>query len=82
MAEPMFSRNGSSNPLGKCSEELKTLVPPDVKEDFIAWANLQGQTASEALRDLVIETMRGRMFMLRLMVQRSRGQGMAGIRQE
>ena len=36
--QPMFSRSGGTNPLGKNSEEVKTLVPQELKERLQALA--------------------------------------------
>ena len=79
---PLYARSSSSNPLGKCSAELKTLVPDEIRDEFAAVAKLNGQTVSELLRDIVIKEMRGSIFVLQQIVQRGRQNGMAGIGQE
>jgi len=82
MVMPEFSRPANSSPLGKCTERLTTDVPPEIKDDFVTYANLHGMTTSELLRDVVIELMRGRMFMLRSSLQRGHGIGSDGNGEE
>lgn len=50
----MTSRSGSSNPFGKCTEEVKTLVPYEIKEAVARLANEHGMTPSEFLREIVM----------------------------
>ena len=82
MRGPLFARNGTTNPLGKYDAELKTAVPQVIKDEFCAFAMLQGISPGELLRDIVIEKMRGATFVFRAMVQRGRVMGTAGIGQE
>jgi hypothetical protein len=55
-----FSRSGNSNPLGKCTEELKTKVPEAVKVD-LSLAARQSHTpvTAEYLRDVVMRHLYG-----------------------
>ena len=52
--------------LGKCTEELKTVVPESVKEDFTAMAVLHGQRPGDYLRDLILEHLYGRLPLIRM----------------
>lgn len=61
--------------LGKCTEELKTVVPEEVKEEFTALAVINGQRASDYLRDLVLDHLYGRLHATRVRV--NRGNAMA-----
>lgn len=51
---PLASRSGTSNPFGKCTEELKTLLPFEIKEGFTRIAHEHGVSPSEYLRELVM----------------------------
>lgn len=51
---PLASRSGTSNPFGKCTEELKTLVPFEIKEGFARIAHEHGVSPSEYLREVVM----------------------------
>jgi len=64
--DSVFSRSGTSHPLGKCTEELKTVVPEDVKEKFVALAQLSGQSSSEYLRDVITAHLYGQFHVLRM----------------
>jgi hypothetical protein len=55
-----FSRSGHTNPYGKNTEELKTSVPEQIKDEVAAVALPQGKTPSEYLRDLIITDLHGR----------------------
>jgi hypothetical protein len=60
MKTTAFSRSGSSNPHGKCTEELKTKVPEKVKEDFAVVSRLSDSLASaEYLRDVAMQHLYG-----------------------
>lgn len=50
----MASRSGISNPFGKCTEELKTLLPFEIKEGFARIAHEHGVSPSEYLREIVM----------------------------
>lgn len=63
----MFSRGGTSNPFGKCTEQLKTDVPEYIKERFCGLAALHGMNSSEYLRMLVMTHTEGHAEVLRLM---------------
>jgi hypothetical protein len=51
---PMASRSGTSNHFGKCTEELKTLLPFEIKEGFARIAHEHGMSPSEYLREIVM----------------------------
>ena len=51
---PLESRSGTSNPFGKCTEEVKTLVPFEIKEGFARLAHEHGVSPSEYLREIVM----------------------------
>lgn len=51
---PLASRSGTSNPFGKCTEEVKTLVPFEIKEGFARIAHEHGVSPSEYLREIVM----------------------------
>jgi hypothetical protein len=56
----VFSRSGASSPLGKCTEELKSLVPEAVKADFAITARMLNKpNISEHLRDVVTQHLYG-----------------------
>ena len=73
--DAMFSRSGNSCVLGKCTEDIKSKLPEEVKEQISALATINGQTVSEYLRDMCIERVFGHVFMLRAKM----GNGMPGI---
>ncbi len=66
--------------LGKCTEELKTAVPEEVKDEFSALAVLNGQRPADYLRDLVLDHLYGRLHAVR--VRAHRGIGTAGSGRE
>lgn len=72
---PAFSRSGVSNPLGKCTEEIKTHVPEDMKEKFSALAVLNGQTSSEYLRDVIAAHLYGQFHVVSMRVTGGKGEG-------
>ena len=57
--------------LGKCTEELKTTVPEQVKEEFAALAVLAGVRPADYLRDMVLEHLYGHLHATRLRAARS-----------
>jgi hypothetical protein len=60
MTTAACSRSGKSCAEGKCTEELKSKVPEDVKADFaIATRVLQKPNISEHLRDVVFQHLYG-----------------------
>lgn len=66
MRDPLFSRPVSPCPLGKCTDEIKTVVPEQVKEQLTALAILRGQTVSEYLRDLLVAHIFGHVYAIRV----------------
>jgi hypothetical protein len=55
-----FSRSGRSSKHGKCTEELKTKVPEDVKTDFALVARVSDTPLpAEYLRDLITDHLYG-----------------------
>lgn len=62
---PAFSRSGNSNPFGKCTEEVKALLPSEAKEQLTALAVIAGQSTSEYVRDLLLEHLYGKLRMVR-----------------
>lgn len=75
MDSPTFSRTTSSNPLGKCTEELKTHVPEEMKERFAALAVLNGQTSSEYLRDVIAAHLYGQFHVVSMRASGRQGEG-------
>jgi hypothetical protein len=63
---------------GKCTEELKTVVPEDVKEEFTALAVINGQRPSDYLRDLVLDHLYGRLHATRVRAGRGNGTANSG----
>lgn len=51
---PLASRAASSNPYGKCTEEVKARIPYDIKEGFTRIAHDMGMNESELLREMVM----------------------------
>ncbi len=80
MNDTALSRSGESNPFGKCSEELKTVVPPEIKERFVALAVIKAGGQSEYLRELVMREVLGEFEIMRL--RHSRGSRESGKGQE
>lgn len=76
----LFSRSGQSNGAGKLTEEVRSLLPPEVKEQLTALAVLSGRTLSEYLRDLLTDHVYGHVHRLRL--QHGAQNRSAGIPQE
>ena len=70
-----FARSAESSPFSKCTEELKTHVPEEVKEQFAALAVLNGKTSSEYLRDVVILHLYGQFSMTSMQVRGGRAEG-------
>lgn len=50
---PLASRSGTSNPFGKCTEEVKARVPYEIKEGFQRIAHDLGITESQLLREMI-----------------------------
>jgi len=53
--EARFSRTVKSCGFGKCTADIKTAVPDEVKEHMSALAVINGQSLSEYTRDLFIQ---------------------------
>jgi len=75
--DPLLSRPQQSNPFGKNTAEIKSLVDEDTRDALVALAFASGMTVSEYLRNLLLIHVHGSATMLRLAHQR--GSGMAGI---
>jgi hypothetical protein len=56
--------------LGKCTDEVKTKVPGDDKEDFDRYCRSVGTTAGELLRDFILTKTRGVEFVRSLYERR------------
>lgn len=76
--DPLFSRNTTPCPWGKCTEEAKTLLPEETKNLMIALATIKGQTISEYMRDMCFERVYGHIAILRARTNN----GTAGTGQE
>lgn len=63
---------------GKCTEELKTSVPEEVKEEFSALAVLNHQRPADYLRDLVLDHLYGRLHSVRVRAGRRNGMADSG----
>lgn len=61
-----LSRNGITSTLGKNTSEVKSLVPPELREELAALAVLNRQTVSEYVRDLLVCHVHGHLHALRL----------------
>lgn len=73
MTDALFSRTGKSNPLGKCTEDVKTLVPEEAKNSLNALAFLNSQTLSEYVRDVLIAHVYGQSFFIQSKLPNRRG---------
>ena len=74
MSRTLLSRSGKSTGLGKCSDEIKTLVPSDLKEELTGLAFIANVPLSEYVRDILITHARGAVYRVRV----SSGNGTAG----
>jgi hypothetical protein len=61
----LFSRSGSSHPLGKCDERLDIPVPSAFKEQLTAVATMNGKTAAEFARDALEKIVAGEFVFMR-----------------
>ena len=61
--------------VGKCTEEIKTVVPEQVRDELVALAVINGMKPADYLRDLVLDHLYGRLHATR--VRAGRGNGMA-----
>jgi len=76
--EAHFARSGNTNPFGKCSEDIKSKVPEEVKDQMTALAVMSGMTLSEYVRDMCLEHIYGHMAIIRAKA----GKGMPGMGHE
>ena len=51
--EVLYSRSGNTNPLGKCTEEIKSMVDETTKEAMQALAFAHGKNLSEYVRHVL-----------------------------
>jgi hypothetical protein len=65
--------------IGKCTEELKTVVPESVRDEFVALAVISGVKPGEYLRDLVFEHLYGHLQATRLRAGRGNGMANSGL---
>lgn len=56
---PSFSRSSNTNALGKCSEEIKTLVPEETKIAIAALAYASSMNVSEYVRTVLMMHVHG-----------------------
>lgn len=63
----------SAGPMGKCTEELKTKVPLELRELADRHAHALGMSTSEWLRDLVSISLLGEETVISLYQERVRG---------
>jgi hypothetical protein len=76
MGKPaMFSRSGTSHPLGKCDDRLDIPMPTELKEQLHAVATLDGKPSGEWARDELEKLVAGRLVFMR---RRMRGQAASG----
>lgn len=64
-SEVRFSRSGKTCPFGKSTEEIRVMVPEQIKEELIAMAVLHGLSASEYCRQVLVEHLHGSLVRLR-----------------
>jgi hypothetical protein len=76
---PLFSRSGTTNALGKNSEEVKTLVPMELKERLQALATISGVNLSEYTRNVLMSHVYGEFSMLQM---KSQGRNREGTEKE
>jgi len=67
-----MSRSGETGQFGKCTTELKTSVPEQVHDDFIALAGATGLSKAELLRNLITSYTYGELATLRHHASRGR----------
>lgn len=73
-----LSRRAESSPWGKCTEEAKTSLPPDVKADLEEAARASGKTVSEFVRDQLLLALYGEEYCLKVMRDRLIGRPRKG----
>jgi hypothetical protein len=59
-------RTGRSTGLGKATGQITVWVPEETREGLAALATVAGMTMSEFVRERLIETVHGRLTLLRL----------------
>lgn len=64
--DALFSRSGSSTGLGKCTDEVKALVPEEIKSELSGLAAIYGVSLSEYVRDVLTIHTKGAVHVLRL----------------
>lgn len=60
-----FSRGGRTSPFGKASDEIRVMVPEQIKNELIAMAVLHGLSVSEYCRQVLVEHLHGSLVRLR-----------------
>lgn len=72
----LFSRSGSSHPLGKCSEARLDIPMPEVLRDkIVALATLEGRSPSEWARDALEKLAEGELIFMRRRMNRGGDDG-------
>ena len=71
----LFARGHAMHALGKCTEELKTQVPEQLKNELTALAVLRNQTPSEYLRELIVSHLYGHLEAVRMAHGERKGNG-------
>lgn len=67
LTDPMYSRNGTTHPLGKCDAQLVLQLPEQMKNDIIGVAFSDNcPTPSEWVRSLISRELYGKINMIRL----------------
>jgi len=74
----MLESRAATPALGKCTEEIKTVVPEEVKEEFSALAVINGQRPSDYLRDLILVHLYGQLHATRIWAGRGNGTARSG----
>lgn len=52
--EVLLARGQATSPFGKCTEEIKSKLPFEIKESFTRIAHDAGMTESEYLREMIM----------------------------
>lgn len=63
--ECRFSRGGSTSPFGKSADEIRVMVPEQIKQELIAMAVLHGLSVSEYCRQVLVEHLHGSLVRIR-----------------
>lgn len=75
---PLSSRSGTSNPFGKCTEDVRARVPYAVKEGLARLVNESGMSEQEYVREVLMVHVLGVDVVLKIHEQRlmrAAGQG-------